>query len=156
MALGGAQRILTTHVGSLPRPDDVAELLAAKEFGEDYDAEAIDVQAGPHQLAAHSVPRVDEVDVIVHHHGVRRCRPRNLGCRPPSRSEQHQPTGSLAHEAARSRMLHSRATSSVVVHGEPIDTRMKRSEPRLEPIRKTLGTELIASSNAFVASFPER
>ena len=32
------QRILTTHVGSLPRPGDVAELLEAKEFGEDYDA----------------------------------------------------------------------------------------------------------------------
>lgn len=38
----GSERILTTHVGSLPRPDDVAELLAAKEFGEDYDAAAFD------------------------------------------------------------------------------------------------------------------
>ncbi len=38
----GTERILTTHVGSLPRPDDVAELLVAKEFGEDYDAAAFD------------------------------------------------------------------------------------------------------------------
>ena len=36
------ERILTTHVGSLPRPDDVAELLEAKEFGEDYDADAFE------------------------------------------------------------------------------------------------------------------
>ncbi len=38
------ERILTTHVGSLPRPDDVAELLAAKEFGEGYDAEAFEAR----------------------------------------------------------------------------------------------------------------
>ncbi len=31
-------RILTTHVGSLARPDSVLELLFAKERGEDYDA----------------------------------------------------------------------------------------------------------------------
>ncbi len=36
------ERILTTHVGSLPRPHDVAELLAAKEFGEDYDTVAFE------------------------------------------------------------------------------------------------------------------
>jgi 5-methyltetrahydropteroyltriglutamate--homocysteine methyltransferase len=37
-------RILTTHVGSLPRPDDVAALLEAKEFGEDYDARAFEAR----------------------------------------------------------------------------------------------------------------
>ena len=36
------ERILTTHVGSLPRPDDVAGLLAAKEFGEGYDPDVFD------------------------------------------------------------------------------------------------------------------
>lgn len=30
-------RILTTHVGSLPRPERLSELLLAKEFGEPYD-----------------------------------------------------------------------------------------------------------------------
>ena len=31
------QRTLTTHVGSLPRPDDVTALLLAKDKGEAYD-----------------------------------------------------------------------------------------------------------------------
>ena len=35
-------RILTTHVGSLPRPDDLAALLLQKERGEDYDAAELD------------------------------------------------------------------------------------------------------------------
>ena len=57
---------------------------------------------------------------------------------------QHQPTGSPAHarsdfgtdaEAARSTMLHNRSTSSEFVDVEPIDNRIKRSEPRLEPVR---------------------
>ena len=55
--------------------------------GHGDDAEAIDVQAGTYQLAAHSVPRIDEVDVIVHHDGVRRRRPLDLGRRTPGRSE---------------------------------------------------------------------
>jgi 5-methyltetrahydropteroyltriglutamate--homocysteine methyltransferase len=33
-------RILTTHVGSLIRPDDLRELIRAKQSGKDYDAEA--------------------------------------------------------------------------------------------------------------------
>ncbi len=103
--------------------------------GHGDNAEAIDVQACTHQLAAHSVARIDEVDVIVHDDGLRRRRPLDLGRRAAGRSEQHQPAGSLAHEAAPSMMLHSRSTSSAVVHVEPIDTRMKRSEPRLEPVR---------------------
>ncbi|MYF65843.1 MAG: cobalamin-independent methionine synthase II family protein [Chloroflexi bacterium] len=35
-------RILTTHVGSLPRPDDVAALLLKKEREEEYDAEELE------------------------------------------------------------------------------------------------------------------
>ncbi len=35
-------RILTTHVGSLPRPDDVCAMLIAKEKGEKVDAAAFD------------------------------------------------------------------------------------------------------------------
>ena len=35
-------RILTTHVGSLPRPDDVCAMLMAKEKGEKVDAAAFD------------------------------------------------------------------------------------------------------------------
>ena len=35
-------RILTTHVGSLPRPDDVCAMLIAKEKGEKIDAAAFD------------------------------------------------------------------------------------------------------------------
>ena len=31
-------RILTTHVGSLPRPSDLLELLEARERGKDVDA----------------------------------------------------------------------------------------------------------------------
>jgi 5-methyltetrahydropteroyltriglutamate--homocysteine methyltransferase len=34
-------RILTTHAGSLPRPDDVRELVAAKAAGERYDQAAL-------------------------------------------------------------------------------------------------------------------
>ena len=33
-------RILTTHVGSLPRPQDLEDLLYKVEFGEPYDAVA--------------------------------------------------------------------------------------------------------------------
>ena len=35
-------RILTTHVGSLPRPQDLEDLLYKVEFGENYDADAFD------------------------------------------------------------------------------------------------------------------
>ncbi len=38
----GGERILTTHVGSLPRPDALAALLLAKEHGEDHDRDALD------------------------------------------------------------------------------------------------------------------
>ncbi len=38
----GGGRILTTHVGSLPRPDALASLLLRKERGEDYDPGELD------------------------------------------------------------------------------------------------------------------
>lgn len=34
------ERILTTHAGSLPRPDDLWDLLIAKDAGQPYDQEA--------------------------------------------------------------------------------------------------------------------
>ncbi len=34
-------RILTTHAGSLPRPDDLREMIAAKDEGQPYDPEAL-------------------------------------------------------------------------------------------------------------------
>ena len=36
------QRILTTHVGSLPRPNKVAELIFAREREEEYDQTEFD------------------------------------------------------------------------------------------------------------------
>ena len=35
------ERILTTHVGSLPRPSDLLEMIQAKERGEAFDAAAL-------------------------------------------------------------------------------------------------------------------
>ena len=45
-------KILTTHVGSLPRPAKVAEFLAKKEYGEAYDGDAYD------RCMEHAVDRV--------------------------------------------------------------------------------------------------
>src|SRR5437867_3331581 len=39
-----SDRILTTHVGSLPRPDDLIPLLQAKDAGQPYDAAALDAR----------------------------------------------------------------------------------------------------------------
>jgi 5-methyltetrahydropteroyltriglutamate--homocysteine methyltransferase len=38
------ERILTTHVGSLPRPDDLREMLVAKDDGKAYDAAAFEAR----------------------------------------------------------------------------------------------------------------
>ena len=38
-------QILTTHTGSLPRPDDLSAVLLAKERGEPYDAAALEAAA---------------------------------------------------------------------------------------------------------------
>jgi 5-methyltetrahydropteroyltriglutamate--homocysteine methyltransferase len=37
-----SERILTTHTGSLPRPDDLLELLVARDRSEPYDQAAFD------------------------------------------------------------------------------------------------------------------
>jgi 5-methyltetrahydropteroyltriglutamate--homocysteine methyltransferase len=37
-------RILTTHVGSLPRPDSLLSLVRAKDRGEPYDRDAFDAE----------------------------------------------------------------------------------------------------------------
>ena len=37
-------RILTTHVGSLPRPDDMLEVLTAKMRGQPVDEQALDAR----------------------------------------------------------------------------------------------------------------
>ena len=39
--LRSTQRILTTHIGSLPRPDDLRELLLARDQGGAYDDQAL-------------------------------------------------------------------------------------------------------------------
>ena len=36
-----SDRILTTHAGALPRPDDLTELLTARHEGQPYDADAL-------------------------------------------------------------------------------------------------------------------
>lgn len=36
------ERVLVTHVGSLPRPGELLELLLAREAGGEYDAERLD------------------------------------------------------------------------------------------------------------------
>jgi 5-methyltetrahydropteroyltriglutamate--homocysteine methyltransferase len=38
----GTDRILTTHAGSLPRPDDLREMVLAKARSEPYDRAALD------------------------------------------------------------------------------------------------------------------
>jgi 5-methyltetrahydropteroyltriglutamate--homocysteine methyltransferase len=39
-----SERILTTHVGSLPRPDDLIPLLQARDAGQSYDQAALDAR----------------------------------------------------------------------------------------------------------------
>src|SRR6478735_7093102 len=39
-----SDRILTAHAGSLPRPDDLREMVLAKVRGEDYDQAALDAR----------------------------------------------------------------------------------------------------------------
>src|SRR5262249_55000283 len=40
------ERILTTHVGSLPRPPDLLEMIQAKERGEAFDGDAFASRVG--------------------------------------------------------------------------------------------------------------
>jgi 5-methyltetrahydropteroyltriglutamate--homocysteine methyltransferase len=39
-----SNRILTTHVGSLPRPDDLIPLLQGRDAGQSYDQAALDAR----------------------------------------------------------------------------------------------------------------
>ena len=39
------ERILTTHTGSIARPDDLIELMRARENGQPYDGEAFETRA---------------------------------------------------------------------------------------------------------------
>ena len=42
--VGSTDRFLTTHTGSLPRPDDLIRLMFAKEEGVPVDAAALDAR----------------------------------------------------------------------------------------------------------------
>ena len=59
------ERILTTHTGSLPRPDDLLELLVARDKGESYDQAAFDERlqaAVGHTVRKQIDARVDVVN----------------------------------------------------------------------------------------------
>jgi 5-methyltetrahydropteroyltriglutamate--homocysteine methyltransferase len=56
-------RILTTHVGSLPRPKAVVDLIVAKDHGEQYDQAALD--RGVRQAVADLVERQVKIGVDV-------------------------------------------------------------------------------------------
>jgi len=57
-------RILTSHVGSLPRPDDVADLLIAKEFGEPYDRDAFEARMDEAVAACVAEQRTLGIDIV--------------------------------------------------------------------------------------------
>ena len=56
-------RILTTHVGSLPRSEDVLKLIRAKATGTDFDAKSY--EAGMRKVVADSVRRQAEVGLDI-------------------------------------------------------------------------------------------
>ena len=56
-------RILTTHVGSLPRSPDVLKLIHAKATGTDFDAERY--EAGMRKVVADSVRRQADVGLDI-------------------------------------------------------------------------------------------
>lgn len=62
--MAGADRILTTHVGSLPRPQDLVDLLALKEGGQPYDLAAFDVVAGRAVAAAVVRQKASGIDLV--------------------------------------------------------------------------------------------
>jgi 5-methyltetrahydropteroyltriglutamate--homocysteine methyltransferase len=59
-----SQRILTTHTGSLPRPDDLMALLRAKEAGEAYDAAALASQIKSSVAEAVQMQAAAGVDIV--------------------------------------------------------------------------------------------
>ncbi len=60
----GGERILTTHVGSLPRPDALAALLLRKEHGEDYDVGELDRLTGEAVREAVADQRAIGLDIV--------------------------------------------------------------------------------------------
>lgn len=57
-------RILVTHVGSMPRPQNVVDLLAAKEAGEPYDRAAFDAAIADAVRESVRKQRAAGVDVV--------------------------------------------------------------------------------------------
>ena len=47
MPMAEGRRILTTHVGSLPRPDDVVEVVMKEDRGEPVDRELYERSSAP-------------------------------------------------------------------------------------------------------------
>ena len=62
--MAGTERILTTHVGSLPRGQAVVDLLARKEGGEPYDAAAFDSTMAAAVCDVVARQRASGVDVV--------------------------------------------------------------------------------------------
>ncbi len=58
-----ANRILTTHTGSLPRPADLVALLNAKELGEPYDTDVFDARV--RRAIAEVVARQNETGIDI-------------------------------------------------------------------------------------------
>jgi hypothetical protein len=53
-----SDRILTAHAGSLPRPDDLREMVLAKARGEPYDQARLDARRGqPWRRSSNAKPR---------------------------------------------------------------------------------------------------
>ena len=59
-----SDRILTTHVGSLPRPDQLRLMLIAKDEGEPYDRDAFEVDVGAAVHKAVQQQRAVGLDII--------------------------------------------------------------------------------------------
>src|SRR5215468_11259274 len=58
-----ADRILTTHAGSLPRPDELADLVWARMDGEEVDDDALEAQIS--DAVVHLVAKQREVGLDV-------------------------------------------------------------------------------------------
>ncbi|HEY7063363.1 MAG TPA: cobalamin-independent methionine synthase II family protein [Chloroflexota bacterium] len=61
---GSAERILTTHTGSLVRPDDLAALLVARDRGQPYDAQTLESRAREAVAAIVARQAAAGVDVV--------------------------------------------------------------------------------------------
>src|SRR5271167_587029 len=61
---GGNDRILTTHAGSLPRPNDLADLIWARLDGQDVDEAALETQIDSAVAEVIEKQRAAGVDVV--------------------------------------------------------------------------------------------